>query len=57
MNSAPDWQSWTTIAVVVITALVFAVKAAGKKSGGCGSCGCGRSEDKKAVADKPEQQR
>lgn len=54
MNSAPDWQSWTAIAVVVITALVFAVKSAGRKSGGCGSCGCGRSQDKKPAADKAE---
>lgn len=54
MNSAPDWQSWTAIAVVVVTALIFAMKSAGKKSGGCGSCGCGRSGDKKLVEEKKD---
>ena len=54
MNSPSDWQSWTAIAVVVVTALIFAVKASGKKSGGCGSCGCGRSDNKKPISDKAE---
>lgn len=52
MNSAPDWQSWTAIAAVIITALIFAVRSAGRKSGGCGSCGCGRADDDKPAPNK-----
>lgn len=53
MNTTTDWQTWTAIGVIVVTALAFAIKSAKKKSGsGCGSCGCGQAHDKKTMADK-----
>ena len=37
-----DWQSWTALIVVALTAIAFAVRAARKgEPGGCGGgCGC-----------------
>lgn len=54
MNTTTDWQTWAAIGIIVVTALLFAIKSAKKKSGGCGSCGCGHSHDPKAAADKTE---
>lgn len=55
MNSTIDWQTWAALGVVIVTALVFAIRQSKKKSGGCGSCGCGHShDDKKSTAAKTE---
>ena len=55
MNSTIDWQTWAALGVVIATALVFAIRSSKKKkSGGCGSCGCGHSHDKKSATDKAE---
>jgi hypothetical protein len=36
-----DWQSYAAIAVVVLTAIVFAFRIAGRRKSGCGGgCGC-----------------
>ncbi len=50
MNTT-DWQTWAALGVVLFTAVVFAVKSAKKKSGSCGSCGCGAAHPKKPLAD------
>jgi hypothetical protein len=43
-----DWQSWAAPAVVIITAMVFIVRAfRGRKKGGCGG-GCGCTQKMKA---------
>jgi hypothetical protein len=34
-----DWQTWTALGVVIITAALFAARAMRKKKGGCSSCG------------------
>lgn len=55
MNSFTDWQTWAALAIVIVTALIFAVRSAKKKSsGGCGSCGCGHAQEKKHVIGKTE---
>ncbi len=49
MNSPSDWQTWATLAVVAVTALMFLRNALRKKkAGGCGS-GCGCSASKKSL--------
>jgi len=50
MNST-DWQTWAALGVVLLTALIFAIKSSKKKKEGCGSCGCGASHAKKPMAD------
>jgi hypothetical protein len=42
-----DWQSWVTLGVVVLTALVFAVRSMSKKKGGGCGAGCGCDKPKK----------
>lgn len=42
-----DWQTWTALAVVAVTAGVFAVRALRKKKPGCGGgCGCAGTKPK-----------
>jgi hypothetical protein len=42
-----DWQSWVTLGVVGLTALVFAVRSMHKKKGGSCGAGCGCDNPKK----------
>lgn len=56
MNPSTDWQTWAALAIVVVTALIFALRSAKKKSSGdCGSCGCGHAQEKKQVIAKTER--
>ncbi len=44
MDSA-NWQTWAALGIVIVTVSLLAMRFFSKKSGGCGSCGCG-SKDK-----------
>ncbi|MBI4663499.1 MAG: hypothetical protein HY735_32255 [Verrucomicrobia bacterium] len=51
MSMTNNWQSWTALAVVAITAAIMAYRVLVRKKTGCGEgCGCDASDKKSRLS-------